>query len=233
MTYNVHRCVGCDGKLSTARVARVIAAQAPDVVCLQELDVGHARTHYHDQPAVLAGLLQMNCLFFPAISSEKEHYGDAVLSRLPLRLVRAGQLPTLPDCRGLEIRGAVWAEVECHGRRVQVVNTHLGLNRRERLAQAEALLGPDWLGHPDCRDPRLLAGDFNAWPGSAAYERLRRALRPAPAPCGTFPSRWPLLRIDHVFHGPGLVVRRAVVPRDRRARIASDHLPLVVEVSWS
>ena len=40
MTYNVHSCVGIDGRLSPRRVARVIARYQPDVVALQEVDVG-------------------------------------------------------------------------------------------------------------------------------------------------------------------------------------------------
>ena len=44
MTYNVHSCVGMDGKLDAERIARVIARARPDVVALQELDVGRART---------------------------------------------------------------------------------------------------------------------------------------------------------------------------------------------
>src|SRR5690606_32470965 len=36
MTYNVHRCIGVDGKLSPERIARVIARHSPDIVVLQE-----------------------------------------------------------------------------------------------------------------------------------------------------------------------------------------------------
>ncbi len=50
MTYNVHRCVGGDGVRSPLRIARVIAEYRPDVVALQELDVGRARTGGGDQP---------------------------------------------------------------------------------------------------------------------------------------------------------------------------------------
>ena len=50
-------------------------------------------------------------------------------------------------------------------------------------------------------------------------------------PRNTFPSRFPLVRIDHVFHSPDVNVRRVVVPRTRWTRVASDHLPVVVEVS--
>src|SRR5882724_6120294 len=44
VTYNVHRCVGNDRRLNVARVAQVLADLAPDIVALQELDVGRRRT---------------------------------------------------------------------------------------------------------------------------------------------------------------------------------------------
>jgi endonuclease/exonuclease/phosphatase family metal-dependent hydrolase len=131
----------------------------------------------------------------------------------------------------------IWAAVECGGRAVQVLNTHLSLDRGERLAQVEALLGPEWLGNPACKPPRLFCGDFNAWPRERGYARLRSALRDAQEslgrgwPRGTFPARLPFLRIDHVFHSPDLVVRAVHVPRTALTRVASDHLPLLVEVS--
>ncbi|PTT76055.1 hypothetical protein DBR41_25625, partial [Pseudomonas sp. HMWF010] len=46
----------------------------------------------------------------------------------------------------------------------------------------------------------------------------------------TFPSSFPFMRIDHVFLTPGLSTLRVWSPRDARARLASDHLPLVVEL---
>lgn len=44
LTYNVHRCLGVDGRLSPARTAEVIASSRADIVDLQELDVRRART---------------------------------------------------------------------------------------------------------------------------------------------------------------------------------------------
>jgi endonuclease/exonuclease/phosphatase family metal-dependent hydrolase len=237
MTYNVHRCVGVDGVLAPLRIARVIAAYRPDVVALQELDVGHARTGGSDQPRVLAEELQMHHHFHPAFEIDDGRYGDAVLSRYPLRLMRAGSLPAREGQSSQEPRGALWVAVECGGRTLQVINTHLGLGGRERVAQAEALLGPDWLGHPDCTGPAILCGDLNTWPGSAPYRLFRRHLHDAQErtgygwPRSTFPARCPLLRIDHVFLRGGPAVRRVQVPRTRLTRLASDHLPLIVEVS--
>jgi endonuclease/exonuclease/phosphatase family metal-dependent hydrolase len=239
LTYNVHRCVGGDGVLAPARIAKVIALYQPDVVALQELDVGRARTRHGDQPGLIAGYLKMDHYFHPAFEFEDERYGDALLSRHPLHLVRAAPLPTLPHAAHLEQRGALWATVHWHGHAVQVLNTHLGLNRAERLAQVEALLGPAWLGDPACTAPRVLCGDLNAWPGTRAYGRLRRVLRDAQVrgaftwPRYTYPARWPLLRLDHILHSPDVVVHHVTVPRTRLTRVASDHLPVLAEVSLS
>jgi endonuclease/exonuclease/phosphatase family metal-dependent hydrolase len=131
----------------------------------------------------------------------------------------------------------LWASVHVSGVEVQLINTHLGLDRRERLTQVEALLGPAWLGHSGCRDPVILLGDFNAVPGSRAYERIAMRLRdaqrasasPASRPQPTFPTRLPLLRIDHIFVSRSIEVLGVEIPRTVAARVASDHLPLVID----
>ncbi len=175
--------------------------------------------------------------FHPAMEGANERYGDAILSRWPLRLLKAAALPTLPDSPRLERRGALWAAVNYQGRDVHVLNTHLGLRPRERLAQVEALAGPAWLGHPDFAAPRLVCGDFNAWPGTAAYERLRGLLRDAQnvrrlsRQHNTYPSWFPVASIDHVFHSPDLRVISVRVPRTRLTRWASDHLPIIADIA--
>jgi endonuclease/exonuclease/phosphatase family metal-dependent hydrolase len=118
---------------------------------------------------------------------------------------------------------------------VQVINTHLGLRRHERLAQVDCLLGPQWLGHQACREPVIVLGDFNAAPRSRAYQRLTARLRDAQTASplhrvqATFPARLPMLRLDHVFVSRSIRIVRAETVRTSLARRASDHLPLLVE----
>ncbi|NHA15408.1 endonuclease/exonuclease/phosphatase family protein [Thioalkalivibrio sp. XN279] len=236
MTYNVHSCVGMDGKLDPERIARVIARARPDVVALQELDVGRQRTGSMDQAQLIAHHLEMEFHFHPAMHLEEERYGDAVLTHLPMRLVKAGALPGLDDKPRLEPRGALWVAVEAHGQEVQVINTHLGLLRRERLAQVETLLGDQWLGDARCRPPVVFCGDLNAVPTSRVCRRLgehfedAQVVARAHRPRSTYASRAPGLRIDHVYVTPGTEVRAVEVPDSELARVASDHLPLVVEL---
>lgn len=235
MTYNVHRCVGTDGRLDVRRVAEVIAEAEPDIVALQELDVRRARTRGVDQAHAIAELLGMRFRFNAALKVEEELYGDALLTAYPERLVQAGPLPGLPSLPRLEPRGALWVAVEVDGREIQVVTTHLGLLAREQQVQTEALMGPQWLGRLDNLDDVILLGDFNATSTSVSYRRIRSAAlddaqkeRPG-RNLPTFPSLFPMLRIDHVFAGKGVEVTRVQVPQTPLARVASDHLPLVVD----
>jgi endonuclease/exonuclease/phosphatase family metal-dependent hydrolase len=241
MTYNVHGCVGVDGKLDVGRIAAVIGQARPDIVALQELDVGRARSGGIDQAHAIATRLGMSFQFNSALGVEEERYGDANLTALPERLVKSGPLPTPPRLRRLEPRGALWVQIETAAGPLQVINTHLGLVPQEQKTQVAALLGQDWLGCADCRDPTVLLGDFNATRRYAAYRALATRLRDVQcAPDGskrpgrvvrTFPSRLPVLRIDHVFISPKIEVTGVFAPDTALARVASDHLPLVVDLT--
>lgn len=243
MTYNVHSCRGMDGKLAPRRIARVIARYAPDVVALQELDVRRERTGGIDQAAKIARLLAMEYHFHPAIHLEEERYGDAILSHLPMHLVKTDILPGPPpgttnpfNPAANEPRGALWVEIEFEGRKVQILTTHLGLGKAERLRQVDALLGHGWLGNPRCKGPRILMGDFNALPNSAECKRLSGHLHDAQLhmeghrPRGTFYSRMPKARIDYIFMERHMAVKRILVPSSELTRTASDHLPLIADL---
>lgn len=239
LTYNVHRCVGMDRKLDVARIAGVVAELEPDIVCLQELDVGRARTGGVDQAHAIARLLNMSFQFHPAMQVEKELYGDAILTRLPERLVRAGPLPTLPGVRGLEPRGALWSVIEVGGVPVNVFNTHLGLVPREQRLQAAALVGRDWVGSAALSGPVILAGDFNATSITRPYQTITRRLDdaqrrlPLKTSWKTFPSGFPAIRIDHCFVSREVTVTHVRAGSSPLARMASDHLPLLVEFEVS
>jgi endonuclease/exonuclease/phosphatase family metal-dependent hydrolase len=236
LTYNVHGCVGMDGRLSPERIARVIARQAPDVVALQELDVGRARSGGIDQARAIADALEMEFEFHPTVTVAGERFGDAVLSRHPMRLVHVGALPGV----GLEPRGAIRVDVTIPDgddgiRTVPIVNTHLSLHPVERIRAARALLGPEWLGAIE-RDA-ILCGDFNALAWFPTLALLRRRLadvqtgldghRPRP----TWFGRYPVGRIDHVLVDPEWTVMHVDVPDDSLARVASDHRPLVADLA--
>ncbi|MFN3930596.1 MAG: endonuclease/exonuclease/phosphatase family protein [Brevundimonas sp.] len=235
LTYNVHRCVGVDRRLDVDRIAGVIAEYEPDIVCLQELDVGRARTGMVDQASAIAQRLAMTFHFNAAMTVEAEEYGDAILTLRPERLVKSGPLPTLRGIPGLEPRGALWAAIDIDGVELNVITTHLGLVPREQRLQVAALLGEGWLGNPACIGPTLLTGDFNATSITRPYQALARRLSDCQRALGlrpsvkTFPSSFPAIRIDHCFTSPEIEVKAVTAPFSPLARMASDHLPLVVD----
>lgn len=233
-TYNVRRCLGTDRRLSPERIAQVIADCDADIVALQEIDVGRLRSGGIDQARVIAENLGFASHFHPALQIAEEQYGDAVLTRCPSRLIKVGLLPGPRNLWPSEPRGAIWVEATIGDARLQVINTHFGLSRRERRAQAVALLGSDWAER--CRPPYAVVGDLNSLPRGSVYRSFAAKLRDAhlagtrgrPAP--TFPSRRPLLRIDHIFVSDDIEVAGAEVVRSPLSSAASDHLPLVAQL---
>lgn len=232
MTYNVHSGIGVDGQLSLERLSRVIRQYDPDVVALQELDVHRVRSGGIDQAHALARSLGMDVHFHPNFRVAEEQFGDAILSRFPMRLVKAAALPTPP---ALEPRGAIWVEIDLDGIPIQIINTHFGLGRNERSAQATALLGRDWLEAPECRPPVILCGDFNSLPRSLVYRlftrRLRDACRHVPTSNGPMRGSYMgLWHVDYVFASEHFEIQSATIPRTSLVRMASDHLPVVADL---
>jgi endonuclease/exonuclease/phosphatase family metal-dependent hydrolase len=207
----------------------VLRANRPDVIALQEIDrVEHAE--------YLGRELGMEMFFVAA----REHggglsYGNALLTSLPAGLVRADKLPQLHA--DTEARAAQWIRVQAPFGAVDIVNTHLGLRKDERLLQVDTLLGPEWFGDSKVGRHAVLCGDLNARPGTLSYTRLCNGLvdaqmrfrRPKP----TFPAIFPVVRIDHVLSTPSLMARGVDVPSGAGARWASDHRPLVAELALS
>jgi endonuclease/exonuclease/phosphatase family metal-dependent hydrolase len=232
MTYNAHSCIGTDGKVRPRRIARLIASFQPDIVAMQELDVRRRRTGRIDQAALIAGELNMEHVFLPLIQIDEGAFGIAFFSRWPFTVVKARSFADTPT-PAREPRGALWIRVNLNGATIHVVNTHLGLSRRERLAQAQTLLGPQWLGSVNNGTPVILSGDLNSRPRSAVYDLMQKnslgdvQIRCADhRPQATFASYRPFTRIDHIFVSSVFTVESVCVPTGGSALKASDHLPL-------
>jgi endonuclease/exonuclease/phosphatase family metal-dependent hydrolase len=237
MTYNVHGCWGMDGRISPRRIADVISRYQPDLVALQELDLGRVRSQRHDQPKLIAEELGMHLAFCPTVVSEGEQFGHALLSRFPLKVIRTDILRSGRQPAHVQPRGALWVQLDINGTKVNWMNTHFGLRRSERRAQAADLLDRNWIGGISEDEPLILCGDFNMFPRSEPYRALTRRLRDVQGevmeftPLNTFSTLHPMVRIDHIFISRHFKPTRVRVPRNHLTRVASDHLPLIVELS--
>ena len=236
-TYNVHGCVGMDAQRSESRIAEVIASMSADIVGLQELDLGRARSAHVDQAALIAEWLGWKYHFHPAMRTGDEQYGNAIVSRFPITLKQAAEMPGAPPWYCREQRSAIWMQAETDLGPVQIINSHFGLGYGERTLQAKLLLGPDWLGSVPPDQPAILLGDLNSVRTSRAYRLIethlrdvRTLVRPKRA-FRTFPTHLPSLAVDHIFVNRPLSPTHLSVHRTPLARLASDHFPLVCELT--
>jgi len=230
MTYNVHSCRGGDRRLIPSRILSVLQSADPDVIALQELDVGQSRSHALDQAAYLAEGMRMEYHFVAARACHGGHYGNAILSRMPIVDYRSAGLPQFDD--RCEPRAVQRVRLQGPWGPLEVFNVHFGLSRRERRMQVETLLSSDWLSDRALGSQIVVCGDFNASPGSFVYRRLTAALQDAQRgrARATFPALFPLIRLDHIFLGPGLTARSSEIVKSPLARIASDHRPVLAVV---
>ena len=236
VSWNVHKCVGgLDRRYDPQRVAAVIAQHDPDLVLLQEV-AQHGRWHNRDrQVDVLGDALGMryrsyfvNVRFGP----RRGEYGNAILSRTPLTTSENLDL-TLP---GRKARSVLHATVRLSmpaggSRTLHCFNLHLGLSEKERREQLRTMLAFPHLAHIHRDTPVLVAGDFNDVYGSLG----RRLLVPAgfrsrhPAP-RTFPAWTPVRALDGVFVRGDCELTSLGRGRSKRARTASDHIPLIADL---
>lgn len=222
VSYNIHRCIGTDGHCDPHRVAAVLREIEADVIALQEVDADHWVEGGVDQLEFLAEATGFEAVGGPTLRGHRGHYGNALLTRLPLQGVERHDL----SVAGREPRGVIDAEVDVHGRRLRVVTTHLGLRPLERRTQLRSLA--DLMDRrPD--DHVVLLGDMNEWmPG--ALRGLHARLAAAPR-LRTFPAYRPVLALDRIWARPRDSIRDVRVHHSRIARIASDHLPLVASIA--
>ena len=211
-TWNVQHGRRPDGEVDVALVARCCVALGADVLGLQEVDVGTARSGLTDLPAEVGRATGMAWAFAPAITLKGGgRYGNALLVRGSIIDLDVLELPG----RG-EPRVALLARAEVDGAGLSVACCHLGLAgvAEEQLPVVTAALA-------DRPPPRMLLGDLNLPPERIDVAGLDLVDRGGP----TFPAFRPRVRIDHVALA-GLLPDAVVVPE----LPVSDHRPLVVEV---
>ena len=223
VSYNVHKCVGMDGRFAPERVARVIEELNADIIGLQEIDSSHFRCKQSDQVEYLAGATGYRAIMGPTISRHDSHYGNALLTNHSILDVRHIDL-SIPR---REPRGAIDVELGINGALVRVIVTHLGLSLLERPHQFRHLHS---LLDGDSHHLEILLGDFNEWyPRSRTLKSMHDHFGKPPAPV-SFPSFLPLLSLDRIWVKPKKVLVDVRAHNTPLARVASDHLPVVATI---
>ena len=229
LCYNIHYGQGTDGKYDVERIAEVINKVKPDLVALQEVDVGVKRSGRVHQAQRLGELTKMSVRFGPTQHYQGGLFGNAILTRLPILDVVIQPLPyTESTPRQVTYpRGAILVTVRGpNENQLRFISTHFQHNVAEdRVAEAKAInklfVGPEKI-------PTILAGDMNAIPDSEPIQELEKhwtnAIDDAATP--TAPSGKPTSRIDYIFYRPESMLRLTQTEVVSEA-IASDHRPVL------
>ena len=231
MTYNIHHGEGLDGKVDLLRIAESIKREVADIVALQEVDKGVERTARRDLPDELAALTGMTCIFSNNYHHQGGEYGNAVLTRFPIKHWTNTHYQKVNE---MEQRGILQLTLDVRGRELVFMATHLDHRpddaaRWSNVGEIEAL-EKQYRGRP-----LILCGDFNDTPESRVCRRINQTFEDTWRRAGngtgfTIPAEKPRKRIDYIWISKekSLVPLKIWVPQSE----ASDHLPVVAEFQY-
>lgn len=223
-SWNIHKGVGADRRRDLLRTAEVMQELCPDILALQEAD-----RRFGDR----AGLLDLEhvrtqCGLVPVLPdtpgpSHGWHGNLLFVRHATIQDIHPLALP------GFEPRGALIADLRISGQPLRVVGIHMGLLATSRRAQCHALI--DHLSRlPPC--PTLVMGDMNEWRSgpNASTAALSRHFH-APVAPRSFPARLPVAALDRMMASRDVALTALRVHATALARRASDHLPIVANLT--
>lgn len=236
MTYNIQSC--CDfvekGKRSQEKLIAYLRETDADVVVLNEVRDLPGDPLTEDQAGMIARGLDWNYRFAKAIDLYNGSYGNAFLTRHPIKSFSVTPIPLkdpepgeeLPRWR--EARCVFRAEVEIDGETLVVFGSHFGLSASEQKYAVEitgALLDAE-------TKPHVFMGDLNMEPDNPIlapiFARMKDASTVMPEPKLSHISDNPTVKIDYVFVSDGITVHDADIP----ASLISDHRPHWAEIEF-
>lgn len=210
LSYNIHKGLSTTNRsfvLPTIRTA--LSALQPDIVFLQEVLGQHDKhaSRFAEWPL----LPQFEFLaegIWPHVAYGKNavyahgHHGNAILSKYPIVGFENIDIST----NAFESRGILHAIVEVPGYQTPLhcLCVHLNMLRRGREQQLRDL-SRRVVQSVSLHEPLLVAGDFNDWREDASrflFEGVGLTevfLHLKGAHAVTFPSSYPLLRLDRVY----------------------------------
>jgi endonuclease/exonuclease/phosphatase family metal-dependent hydrolase len=224
-----------DGVYDINLLATWIAKMQPDIVSLNEIErfTGWGN---EDQPARIASLLQSKTgktwyYKFASVTGAATGNGNLILSRFPFVSSTSHLLSYT--------RVVVQAAVSVNGRTINFFSTHLDdASSSYRLTEISQL--KSWAG--GFAQQRIVAGDFNFWPGAGEYSSMSvdhydawaEAAKKgtAVAYSGNTAGNTRNSRIDYVWYSKSatllsLVSAQVYDTRDASGVMPSDHRPLV------
>jgi len=231
-TYNIHKCRGMDRSIRPDRIVDVLRELNADIVALQEVVSHEGGAREQDQARYVAEELGLHFAFGENRRYKGGRYGNVVLTKFPIR----GHQNYDISAGGRENRGCLRTDVRIDDEILHIFNVHFGTRFFEQRKQARKLFEEEIVTDKELCGPRIVLGDFNEWLRGSVTKTLTTHLYKANVRGNlrrsrTFPGRFPIFRLDNIYFERTLCLRRLHRHRSRTALVASDHLPLVADLS--
>jgi len=222
-TYNIHDCVGIDGIRAPLRILEVLRGIDADVLLLQELSNSRDDQIGGMLVEMFAHELGMHAVQGATLTRDDAEYGNLCLTRIEPTWFEAHDI----SVAGYEPRGLLEVGISVGGASVRILGTHLGLRPKERARQYQQIRR---ILTRNQTSRTTLAGDFN---DLRLPRQLHSAISGSPSILRrrTFPSRWPALPLDRIHAWPASSLCKLATENGDVARRASDHLPLIAEIT--
>ncbi|WP_052131586.1 endonuclease/exonuclease/phosphatase family protein [Planococcus sp. CAU13] len=232
MSFNISSGQTVDGRLDLELTASAIEKGSVDIVGLQEVDQNFSeRTNFFDQVKWLENRLGMDAAFGPNLTGHPgtadwplQAYGNAILSRYPIKSYRNHLFENVGPEKESEQRGLLEAFIEIRGTTIVFFTTHLSLRKEQLERNIEQMM--EIIRKTDY--PAVLTGDFNTGPDSPLVKKVEKELDNVFGSAASHPATYKKQgehgqKIDYVFCSRHWDVLHAEII----ATQASDHRPIL------
>ena len=165
MTWNIHNAIGDDDIFSLERIVQDIEKFSPDIVGLNEVDLGAIKTDSIDLPSYFA--YKLNMYYYYGYTFYK-HYGNVILSKYPI--LEAEIIPLPKAIASAEPRSLIKAKIEFNSSIRTLYVTHLSTEEEDRLVQVPFIITE--IEKEVSFEKTIFMGDFNIEPSSVEYSLL-------------------------------------------------------------
>jgi endonuclease/exonuclease/phosphatase family metal-dependent hydrolase len=230
MIWNTHNAIGDDDIFNVDRLIQDTKVNDPDILALNEIDLGALKTSFMDLPSYFA--YKLNMYYFYGFTFYK-HYGNVILSKYPI--LNAEIIPLPLASRANEPRSLIRAEIQINSLIWTVFITHLSTSSQDRLIQVPFII--NWIDNEPSFERMVWMGDLNLEPTSTEYSLINntaplkfidtyRFLNSDPGFTGHFDDdHIPRKRIDYILCSPDLTPIKSEVYYS----ISSDHCAVITQ----
>lgn len=234
MTYNIQHGIDytadhwvCNLDLSLDIVKKF----NPEICAFNEIFGDGDGGEFFNQPKYIADNTNYECIFSQAADFGKNRrYGNALATKFPIKNVENFNIPQSDDPNDpayKEPRAILKTILDCDGKELCVIVTHIGLAEKEKKQAIEKLT--ELIDNE--KRPLILMGDFNMTPDNPLltpiFERMYDTAKLFTKELFSFPSDNPRQKIDYILTR-NLKVSTADIPQI----MAADHCPYVAEIEF-